>query len=249
MECMCSHSSRRVHPAFPERTASASPENDCNYAARQTDPRGYEVGPTHASLVWSAADDDPNPSSWLYRDGVPILQNKQQTSANVALLSPETTYNFTVKARDDGVNDSPMSDPEPATTTTPDPNDVTPPTVPTNLWAGNWGDCEVELTWDDSTDDVDPQWVIRYDIYVNGRFDHSTAQLITRAIVYGDVHGLNNFSVIAVGMTRDAPPQTGIGTDSQGRLRPDPDSPVVHHPELATNRMFTQRHDQTIRNG
>ncbi len=40
----------------------------------------------------------------------------------------------------------------------------------------------MELNWDDSTDDVDPQWVIRYDVYVNGHFDHSTAQLITRAI-------------------------------------------------------------------
>jgi hypothetical protein len=56
----------------------------------------------------------------------------------------------------------------------------------------------VELNWDDSTDDLDPQWVIAYEIYVNGRFDHATAQLITRAIVYGDLHGVNEFSVIAV---------------------------------------------------
>ena len=156
------------------------------------------VGPTHVSLVWSASDDDPNLSYWLYKDGAPILENKKQTSANVALLGPETTYNFTVRARDDGVNYSPMSDPEPATTTSPDPNDVTPPTVPANFRVGSWGDCEVELDWDDSTDDVDAQWVIRYDVYVNGRFDHSTAMLHTRAIAYGDVHGVNDFSVIAV---------------------------------------------------
>jgi len=156
------------------------------------------VGPTHVSLVWSAADDDPNLSYWLYRDGTPILENKKQTSANVALLGPETTYHFTVKARDDGVNYSPLSDPEPATTTAPNPNDVTPPTVPANFRAGSWGDCEVELDWDDSTDDFDPQWVIRYDVYINGRYDHSTAQLHTRAVAYGDLHGLNEFSVIAV---------------------------------------------------
>jgi hypothetical protein len=156
------------------------------------------VGPTYASLVWSAADDDPNLSFWLYRNGTAILENKKQTSANVALLSPETTYNFTIRARDDGVNYSPMSDPTPATTTATNPNDVTPPTVPSNFWAGSWGDCEVELDWTDSTDDFDPQWVIRYDVYVNGRYDHSTAQLFTRTIVYGDLQGLNNFSVIAV---------------------------------------------------
>ena len=156
------------------------------------------VGPTYASLVWSAADDDPNLSWWLYRDGVAILENKKQTSANVALLKTETTYSFTVRARDDGVNYSPISDPKTATTTASNPNDVTPPSVPTNLWADHWGDCEVELDWDDSTDDFDPQWVIAYEIYINGRFDHATSQLHTRAVAYGDLHGVNTFAVIAV---------------------------------------------------
>jgi chitodextrinase len=168
------------------------------------------VGPTYVSLVWSASDDDPNLSYWLYRDGTAILENRQQTSANVALLKPEATYNFTVRARDDGVNYSPLSDPKPATTTATNPNDVTPPTVPANFWAGNWGDCEVELNWDDSTDDFDPQWVIAYEVYVNGRFDHATAQLITRTIVYGDLHGVNDFAVMAVDSAgnRSAPAET-----------------------------------------
>jgi hypothetical protein len=70
--------------------------------------------------------------------------------------------------------------------------------VPSNFWVGNWGDCEVELTWTNSTDDVDPQFAIRYDVFINGRFDHSTGQLFNRAVAYADQHGLNTFSIIAV---------------------------------------------------
>ena len=56
----------------------------------------------------------------------------------------------------------------------------------------------MELNWDDSTDDLDPQWVIAYEIYVNGRFEDITGQLNSRSIVYGNVHGVNTFTVIAV---------------------------------------------------
>jgi hypothetical protein len=156
------------------------------------------VGPTYVSLVWSAADDDPALSYWLYLNGTAVLHNVKQTSGNIALLDSRTSYTFTVQARDDGVNYSPVSDPKSATTTSPNPNDVTAPTVPQSLFAGSWGDCEVELTWNHSTDDLDPQWVIEYEIYVNGRYDHSTGMLHARAIVYGDLHGVNEFSVIAV---------------------------------------------------
>jgi hypothetical protein len=52
--------------------------------------------------------------------------------------------------------------------------------------------------------------VIAYEVYVNGRFDHATAQLITRTIVYGDLHGVNDFAVIAVDSAgnRSAPAET-----------------------------------------
>jgi hypothetical protein len=39
---------------------------------------------------------------------------------------------------------------------------------PTNL-VGFEGDCgEAWLTWEQSTDDLDPQFAIRYEIYTNG---------------------------------------------------------------------------------
>jgi len=67
-----------------------------------------------------------------------------------------------------------------------------------NLFTDSWGDCEVQLDWDESTDDFDPQWLIEYQVYVNGVHDHSTSQRYTRTIVYGTKHGLNTFEVVAV---------------------------------------------------
>jgi len=69
--------------------------------------------------------------------------------------------------------------------------------MPENLHEQNW-DCEVELDWNESADDFDPQWLIEYEVYVNDLYDHSTSQRYTRTIVYGTQNGANTFAVIAV---------------------------------------------------
>src|SRR5262249_40262492 len=47
--------------------------------------------------------------------------------------------------------------------------DTTPPTTPTNVRVlGEQGDCELFLAWGRSTDDVDAQSAIRYEISTNG---------------------------------------------------------------------------------
>jgi hypothetical protein len=69
---------------------------------------------------------------------------------------------------------------------------------PGNLFENNWGNCEVELDWDESTDDLDPQWILEYEVYVNEVYDHSTSLRFTRTIVYGNRNGANDFAVIAV---------------------------------------------------
>jgi len=156
------------------------------------------VGATHVSLLWSATDDSPNLWFTLYRDGSPVLTGTRETSATLTLLQPETTYTFMVVARDFGGNVSPPSEQVSATTTPVNAADVTPPSTPANLFTDSWGDCEVQLDWDESTDDFDPQWLIEYQVYVNGVHDHSTSQRYTRTIVYGTKHGLNTFAVVAV---------------------------------------------------
>jgi hypothetical protein len=59
------------------------------------------------------------------------------------------------------------------------------------------GSHELAVRWSASTDDLDPQWILRYDIYLNDVFDHSVTLGITRAIVYG-TDGIDTVKVIAV---------------------------------------------------
>jgi hypothetical protein len=158
-----------------------------------------DVGPTHATLSWSATDDGPLVWYTLFQDGVPIMHGTRDTSAIVALLEPESTHTFRVQARDFMANLSPPSDPVTVTTEPSDPNDTTPPTTPGNL--GDRGmtfqDGETWLFWEQSTDDVDPQEVIRYDVYLNGVLDHSLAGR-GMTILYGEPGVPNTFWVIAV---------------------------------------------------
>jgi chitodextrinase len=156
------------------------------------------VGATHAALAWQATDNGPNVWYTVFRNGSAIVQGSRSTSAIFPLLEPETDHTFVVQAQDFVGGRSPMSDPASARTTAPNPDDVTPPTTPASLSQQNWGDCEVELSWAESTDDLDPQWLIEYEIYVNDVYDHSLALRYTRTIVYGTNDGPNTFKVIAV---------------------------------------------------
>jgi hypothetical protein len=55
------------------------------------------------------------------------------------------------------------------------------------------------LRWTQSTDNLDPQFTIRYEIYVNGIFrPESTMIGYGNTIAYAVVDGFNTFEVIAV---------------------------------------------------
>ena len=104
-----------------------------------------DVGPTHASLTWSSTDDGSTIWYTISIDGqaVSTLNSRTGTFTCAAVLVPtgcvplnqETTYTFTVRARDVDGNLSPVSDPVVVTTDPADPNDHTPPTQPMNVTA------------------------------------------------------------------------------------------------------------------
>ena len=104
-----------------------------------------DVGPTHATLTWSSTDDGPIIWYTISIDGEPVstLNSQTATFTCAAVLVPtscvplnqDTTYTFTVRARDVDGNLSPVSDPVFVTTDPADPNDHTPPTQPTNITA------------------------------------------------------------------------------------------------------------------
>ena len=82
------------------------------------------------------------------------------------------------------------------TTEPSNPNDTTPPTMPTIQWIEDWGGNEIVLVWDQSTDDLDPQSIIRYDVYVNGVLEDINVGS-GRSHLYV-VEGLNTITVIAI---------------------------------------------------
>jgi chitodextrinase len=120
-----------------------------------------------------------------------------ETAKTFAGLQPSTSYSFVARARDNADNWSAFSAPFTVTTTAADPNDVTPPTAPTGVWAElNGGGTEMQVLWVASTDNVTPQVAIVYHIFVNGALENGAVGK-TQSFVYG-VSGDNTISVIAV---------------------------------------------------
>ena len=158
-----------------------------------------DVGATHISLSWSSVEDGPNVWFNVSMNGSPVLQGSKNTSGNFGPLQPETTYTFTVQATDFAGNFSPVSDPVTVTTEASGTNDTVPPTTPGNLTDNgmSFQDGETWLFWQQSTDNVDPQSFIRYDVYVNGAVDHSLMGA-DRTILYGNPGVFNTYQVIAV---------------------------------------------------
>jgi hypothetical protein len=134
-----------------------------------------------------------------------------ETSRTFAGLQPSTTYAFTARARDIAGNWSAFSAPFTVTTPAADPNDVTPPTTPANVWADLYGDGsrETQVLWGASTDNVTPQVAIVYHIFLNGVLDN-VAIGKAQSFVIG-VAGENVISVIAIDAAGN---RSGAGTST-----------------------------------
>jgi hypothetical protein len=151
------------------------------------------VGDNWISLAWSSAEDAPITYT-VTRDGTAILSNSPSTAGSFGGLQPETTYTFSVEARD-FVGFTVPSDPITVTTRA-RINDVTPPSAPALVPFLVAPDGETWLTWPKSTDDVTPQELIVYCMYINGVPD-GCQQDFTRAIMYGVPMSRNTYKVTA----------------------------------------------------
>ena len=132
---------------------------------------GSVLGPSQVSLTWTAATDENQWWSLPYQvfvNGSPAAHVNWDAERRVHIrhLTPATTYTFTVQAYDTSNNRSTSN---PITLTTQPSSDTVPPTAPTNLHlVSDNGGGEFYIGWTQSTDDVDPQYAIEYEIYVNG---------------------------------------------------------------------------------
>ena len=223
---MTSHARRRAAIAWGAALVAvtllgASPLN----AARDRRPPSApvlsvtEIGTTHASLQWTAAiDDSPYVFYQVFVNGNASVWAGQNTSASVTGLTPATAYVFTVRARDNGINWSASSN---AVTATTKPStkgsDSAAPTTPANLIGFDGGCGEAWLRWDASTDNVDPQLAIRYDVYVNGILrPESTVIGGTSTVAYAVVEGANTFELYAVDTAGNRSVPAAISMDLTG---------------------------------
>ena len=157
-----------------------------------------DVAPRQISVAWSSTDDSPSLVYSVSMNGAPDPEGAtSNTSRTFYLLEPATAYTFSVKARDNGGN---WSAPSQITVTTKpiDPNDHEAPTAPANVRADGFSDGSTELlvTWTASTDNVDPQSQIRYEVFINGTLNEVVVGT-NRTTTYG-VLGTNTIEVFAI---------------------------------------------------
>jgi chitodextrinase len=163
---------------------------------------GLVRGPSQVRLAWNRVEDDT--SSFvryhIFANGVRVTEHLNwigETSLVLRHLTPSTTYTFTVKALDQDDNASTSNA---VTLTTEASSDVTPPSVPTNVRIVGGNGCpEFWVGWTQSTDDTDPQYLIEYEIYVNGVLSPLAVSAgVDRDFVYATDSGANTFTVKAV---------------------------------------------------
>jgi chitodextrinase len=158
-----------------------------------------DVNPTEISLEWTASTDDGS-IIWyqVFVNGSPNVDTRDQRFAVVHGLTPETTYEITVKARDFYTwNESEPSNILTVTTAAVSAADTEPPSSPQNLYGWDIdGAGEINLFWIESFDNQTPQASLAYEVYQNDVLDHTTGG--DRAILYATQAGENVFTVIAV---------------------------------------------------
>jgi chitodextrinase len=153
--------------------------------------------PSSVSLAWDRSSDN-----WAFR--YQVLMDGEVVGSTDSLafrqrhLAPGSAHVFAVRARDSSGNLSGNSNA--VTVTLEESSDRTPPTTPTNLTASQPADdfCGTNLLqWNASTDDLDAQSAIEYEIYLNGSLFTVGPPGVTFSSPYTPA-GTNTWTVVAV---------------------------------------------------
>jgi chitodextrinase len=139
-------------------------------------------------MGWTASTDASGIEVYdIYRNGVYFgyTQNFSNLQFTAAGLTPNTSYTFTVRAKDKAQNWGPFSNPLVVTTNAESGNDTTPPTAPGNLTLVSKTTNSVTMGWTASTD---ASGIEVYDIYRNG-------------VYFGYTQNFSNLQFTATGLT------------------------------------------------
>ncbi|MBN1952329.1 MAG: T9SS type A sorting domain-containing protein [Bacteroidales bacterium] len=133
--------------------------------------RSTGITPTSVSLAWNASTDNVGIQSYqVYRNGG-LISTTGQLSLTDQGLSAATTFSYTVSAVDAAGNESSKSSTLQVTTLA--AIDTEKPSPPGNLYAVATSSTEIELTWDEATDD---DGIAGYRIYRDGELLGNTNQ-------------------------------------------------------------------------
>lgn len=146
-------------------TTQASPGGDIQAPTIPTSLVATSVSTSRVDLSWTASTDNVGVAGYdIYRNGVPAGQTATTTFGDSA-LSPNTTYSYTVLARDAAGNTSMQSMALSVTTLTGSDPDTQAPTIPTSLATTTVTTTRIDLSWTASTDNVA---IAGYDVLRNG---------------------------------------------------------------------------------
>ena len=124
------------------------------------------VVPTWVQVTWTESVDNTTQVAYrVFLDGDVIWESVGYRFAFAFHLQPDSTHELKVVARDGFGN---ATESNVLTLTTPPKSDDIPPSAPTNLTLGfQSSPGEAWLSWNQSTDDTDPQSLIRYEVFFN----------------------------------------------------------------------------------
>jgi endonuclease I/chitodextrinase len=144
--------------------------SDTEAPTTPTDVTLSNIALTSIAISWTASTDNVNVSGYnVYVDDILTAQTSN-SSTTISNLNTNTTYSFTVIARDIINNLSNASTPIDGTTL----QDTEAPTVPTNIVISNASDSSFKVSWTASTDN---NAVSGYEVFVDGNLNSSTTDL------------------------------------------------------------------------
>jgi len=143
---------------------------DTEAPSAPTDLAASSITKTSLDLSWTASTDNVAVTGYdVYQDGSKI-DSTAGTSYSVSGLTAGTTYEFTVKAKDEAGNISSASS---ALSVTTEALDTEAPSAPTDLASSSVTQTSLNLSWTASTDNVA---VTGYDVYQDGsKIDSTTS--------------------------------------------------------------------------
>ncbi len=221
-------------PSDPESVTTLAPA-DTQPPTTPTGLQGNAVSTTQIDLTWNASTDDVGVTGYeVRRDGTPIT-TVTGTAYSDTGLTVNTSYSYTVVARDAAGNESAESAAA-SVSTLPAP-DTEAPTAPTGLSGTGVTTTRINLTWNASTDNVG---VTGYEV----RRDGGAVATVT-GTSYGDMGLAQNTSYSYTVVARDA--AGNVSTESAAAIvatlaTPDTEAPTTPT-GLAGNAISSSRID------